>query len=510
MSADTYEVNTSESEEIPLVDDATITEEEHHAIMELLCNESRDDFAAFLHTMYPQTDNQKYILSDFHLHLAEIVQGVVDGTKSPNQSVSVPPQHGKSRLLSVRAVAWIAGRTPDLKIVLTGFSSGLLSGFLREIKDIMALPLYQDIFPDVEPVRGNNTKGGVLLTNGTTIMIFSAGTKLTGTGVDWLIVDDPHAGRFEAESPHQRKKVEQWFFADCVSRLSPSAKVFLISTRWHPEDLHGVVTDTNKEQDLIEAGFEDQLFQVTNLPAMSDGKDKDPLGREEGAALFPEQRDHKFLELLKVKMPSHEWDSQYLGRPRASTGDVVDVKKLRMIDMEDVPRDIEWYRGWDLAITDKSTSDYTAGPMCALRKDPDTGEPMEFYIIDMVRAKEAWAKMRFTVIETSRNDLLRGVPCHRTGIEAVAGFIAVMADVKAELMGRMKVEQRNFRGGKLLRAQPWLNMVEAGRVYVVRGSWNKEFTLELERFPLGNHDDQVDGVSICWEGLNDNVQLLLA
>ena len=114
------------------------------------------------------------------------------------------------------------------------------------------------------------------------------------------------------------------------------------------------------------------------------------------------------------------------------------------------------------------------------------------------------------MIETSRNDMMRDAPIGRTGIEGVSGFVAVMEDVKRELMGVMSVEPRNFRGGKLLRAQPWLNLVEAGRVYMVTDRWNKEFTLELEKFPLGSHDDQVDAISIAFEGLMDAPMLLLA
>lgn len=484
-----------------------MSDEEYDAVLKVLLEAAAKDFPSWLNVMWPQADNPSYILSKFHTYLAELVQDVVDGKRSPNQCVSVPPQHGKSRMLSVRAVAWLVGHSPGIHIAMTGFSFSLLADFLREVKDIIATDLYQAIFPGVVPVDGYNRQGSVMFTNGTSIQVTSAGAKLTGRRVDWLIVDDPHAGRFEAESAGQRKKVVQWYYGDCVSRLSPDAKVFLIGTRWHPEDLHGVVTSEEHQKELREAGFGAELFEVTNLRAISEVND--PLGRAPGEALFPEQRPLRFLESLKIKMPGYEWDSQYCGTPRLSTGDVVDITKLKKIDMADVPQDIEWYRGWDPAITDDSSADYTAGALCAVRLGPDN-EVMEFYIIDMKREQMAWAKMRFTVIETSRNDQLRGVPCHRMGIEGVAGFKSVFEDVRRALEGRVKVECRNGKGGKLLRAQPWLNLVEAGRVYVVRGPWNREFELELEKFPLGNHDDQVDGVSIAYEGLVDVPLYLLA
>ena len=78
-------------------------------------------------------------------------------------------------------------------------------------------------------------------------------------------------------------------------------------------------------------------------------------------------------------------------------------------------------------------------------------------------------------------------------------------------LGRVKVDYHAAgRGGKLLHAQPWLNVLEAGRFHMVRAPWNKNFQMELEKFPLGAHDDQIDAVSIAYHGLAQATQLLLA
>jgi len=48
---------------------------------------------------------------------------------------------------------------------------------------------------------------------------------------------------------------------------------------------------------------------------------------------------------------------------------------------------------------------------------------------------------------------------------------------------------------KIARAQPVSAQAEAGNVKLVRGPWNETFIQELEAFPEGSHDDQVDGLS---------------
>ena len=50
-------------------------------------------------------------------------------------------------------------------------------------------------------------------------------------------------------------------------------------------------------------------------------------------------------------------------------------------------------------------------------------------------------------------------------------------------------------GSKVLRAKPLSSAAEHGNVKLVRGTWNEAFLSELENFPGGAHDDQVDAAS---------------
>jgi predicted phage terminase large subunit-like protein len=50
-------------------------------------------------------------------------------------------------------------------------------------------------------------------------------------------------------------------------------------------------------------------------------------------------------------------------------------------------------------------------------------------------------------------------------------------------------------GNKEVRAKPVSAQAEAGNVKLVRGHWNDDFVRELENFPEGRHDDQVDALS---------------
>jgi len=58
-------------------------------------------------------------------------------------------------------------------------------------------------------------------------------------------------------------------------------------------------------------------------------------------------------------------------------------------------------------------------------------------------------------------------------------------------------------GSKEHRATPFASQVQAGNVRLVRGKWNEPFLRELESFPEGIHDDQVDASSDAFDELSN-------
>ena len=177
------------------------------------------------------------------------------------------------------------------------------------------------------------------------------------------------------------------------------------------------------------------------------------------------------------------------------------------MDIGEVPTDIEWLRGWDLALGEKKHNDFSAGALCAY-----DGRTKFFYIIDMFHEKLVWTKLRPRLEALALRDKARH-ESHRMGMEAVSGFDIGLRELRMgeALRGEVKILCKNPpRGGKLLRAQDWLTAMEAGRVHLVRGPWNKKFLEELRTFPDGKHDDQVDAVSIAWECLARSSRLLYA
>ena len=486
--------------------DNIIDTNDHREALRALVQKARVDFLTYILLFNPPSIGVSlgvgsYVLSKPHAYLASIVQGVMDKTRKPRQITSMPPQHGKSTLLSKEAVSWIVGRQAGVQVALTSFSHELVTDFSKSIRSRITDPLYQLIFPEAKLSPLYNTAESWALTNGSGVRAKSVGKKLTGRRVDWLVIDDAHSGRREAESALSRKLVRQWYFGDCVTRLSPEGVVFIVGTRWHPEDLIGSLTSAEYVSEMIAVNQTKEIFEKTNLPAIAED-DNDDIGRMRGEALFPEVRGLEFLDNLRASIPAYEWESQYQGNPQTAGSGQIDTTRIKKIALADVPTHIEWVRGWDLALTEKKSSDFTAGVMCAYDKKED-----HFYIIDCFHDKLVWTKLKPKIISISTEDQeLHNV--NRIGMEAVVGFDIGFQEIRDAMMGKVKVEKRNPRVDKLMRAQKWINKIEAGKVSMVTGWWSKKMQSEMSLFPDGEHDDMIDGISICWEMLAGGSKLM--
>ena len=473
--------------------------------VQVLAHKAKDSLLAYfaLYTIL----NPIFVIGDLHKYLCSIIQGLVDGTRNFRQAIAVPPQHGKTWILTKLATSWVMGRTPNLQVAITSFDQAHATEIAVDIKEnFIRSRVFHLVFPEVSLSGVLDLQSRFSLNNGSTLRAKGAGSKLTGRRVDWLVIDDPHKGREQAESRGEREKVKRWYFGDLLSRLAPNAKIIIIATRWHPEDLIGHLTSEEYTTQLRTEGHEDQLYQFTKMEAVCSNQEEDPLGRREGAPLSPEiGRDINFLMRAKAEQTLYEWESQYQQNPQTSGSGQVDVNLIKYVPVEDFPTDLEYVRGWDLALSKTAAADYAVGILAAY--DPET---KTIYIADIIRVKVGWPKLKQMIVASALVDKDRwGLA--RIGVEGVSGFEACYEEVRVALRGEVLVEKRNppNNDGKFIRAIRWFTVVEAGGFILARATWNRDFVEELKTFPDGSHDDQVDGISICYEMHTKRQRLLL-
>jgi len=164
--------------------------------------------------------------------------------------VFMPPQHGKSELVSRRFPAWLLGRNPDLRLIGASHTRSLAVALNRDVQRILLDDRYKLVFPGTRlapprwslrrlfPPRRTMDFFEILGRRGG-LRSAGVGQSIAGLPADGAIIDDPFGKREDADSPTIRQKVWDWYANDLYTRLSADAWIVLTHTRWHRDDLAG-------------------------------------------------------------------------------------------------------------------------------------------------------------------------------------------------------------------------------------------------------------------------------
>jgi predicted phage terminase large subunit-like protein len=130
-----------------------------------------------------------------------------------------------------------------------------------------------------------------------------------------------------------------------------------------------------------------------------------------------------------------------------------------------------------------------------------------YYVEDVVRFRGTPAEVERAVLSTATQDGRNML----IGLEQDPGQ-AGLAEVQSyyRLLEGYNVRAFPASGDKVTRSKPVSAQVEAGNVKLLRGVWNSAFLNELEGFPQGRHDDQVDALSGAFNVLVQCRSILVA
>lgn len=407
--------------------------------------------------------------------------------------IFLPPRHSKSMTVSEGFPSWFIGKDPERRVIEVSYGDSLAQKFgyanRRKVEE------YGKVLFDIETDSSNSSKTNWGIAGHRGGMISAGiGGSITGEGADLLIIDDPVKNRQEADSPVYREMVWDEWQNTLLTRLHPGARVIIIMTRWHSDDLAGRLL--NNEGRVEDGG----KWTVISLPAIAEEAEQDAegkwitypdqLGRSPGEALWPEHGyDVEWAARKKLEVGSYTWASLYQQRPRPR--DEMKMFRREWFEIVDsYPRDAKSVRYWDFAATEPKRGkdpDYTAGAKVCEKNGV-------YWITDMRRTRATPLGVEQLVVQTADIDTY-SLPIW---IEQEPGSSGVntIDHYRREVLKGYPCYGNKVTGSKELRALPMSAAAEAGNVKVVRGPWNKAFLDELETFgDPSEHDDQVDAAS---------------
>lgn len=306
-------------------------------------------------------DKSQFQCEPHHAMLIEAIERMVkgepdnDGKLMMRFACSIPPQHGKSLILSRMATAWMIGRKPTMHVIIGSYAAGLARDIGTDVRDILLKPVFTSIFPDCVLRDDTQSKTELGTTKGGDLLFVGRGEGTTGKPCDFFIIDDPIKDASEAQSDIIRAAVYKWYTSVVFSRCHVRAPILIVHTRWHEDDLIGRLCDP-KHPDYNAKKSRRWLY--INIPAILDDENVAALlGKKKGDALWPDRFPLEHLEEARENDET-TFTALYLGRPYPEDGDY--FKKPWLFTYDDpgmLPKNLRVYAASDHALTKDKKND---------------------------------------------------------------------------------------------------------------------------------------------------------
>lgn len=401
--------------------------------------------------------------------------------------IFAPPGSAKSTYASVVTPPWAMARNPGYKVILSSYAATPAERQSKRARSIVGSPEFCAIWPDRTMLRSGSTAVNEWeLTNDSGLLAVGILGAVTSARADLLIIDDPVAGREEADSETIRKKTRQAYDDDLMTRLKPRASVIIIQTRWHMDDLAGSILPEDYDGRSGEVLCQDgQVWRVLNIQAKAERTD-DPLGRKVGEYLWPEWFDARHWANYESK--PRTWASLYQQRPTPDSGGQFERGWFDWYD--EAPKNLRIYGASDYAVTKKTLDtnpDYTEHGVFGV--DPEG----YVYVLDWDFSQEPpdvtiarWIAM-----------------CKQWSPQQWFDEGGVIRRATEPLKARMQREAKKFVAvdylpsvaDKIARVASFRGLCSAGMVKLPRGrAWTARLLDQLCSFPFARYDD---GVDVC-------------
>lgn len=438
---------------------------------------AREDLIEFCKRVNPE-----YKVGAHHKRLAKLLTQMAHGQKD-RIGVSVPPRHGKSLLVSVYFPAWFLGNYPDKKVLMVSHTTDLAVDFGRKVRNLVDLEIYKEIFPTVSLSADSKSAGRWNTKQGGEYFACGVGSALAGRGADLLLIDDPHNEQDIVNGNYEVfQKAYEWFTFGARTRLMPGGRVAIVHTRWHPNDLIGMMA-----KDMTRNPETDQ-YEFFEFPAiLNEGTDHEK-------ALWPEFYDLPVLKRTKASMPIFQWNAQYQQTPTSEEGAIIKREWWKAWESEDPP-DCEYIiMSLDAAAEKNNRADFSAILTWGVFYDDElTGGNAHIILLNAINVRVEFPELKDLAYKEF----------HEWNPDA---FIVEKKSNGTPLyqeFRRMGIPAQDFTphrgsGDKVARLNAIADLFRSGMVWYPAGRrWAEAVVEQVASFPASENDDMVDCTSMA-------------
>lgn len=319
----------------------------------------------------------------------------------------------------------------------------------------------------------------------------SIGGALTGDPIDYGIIDDPIKDRKQANSKTYRDNLWDWYNDVFSTRLHNDSSQLMLFTRWHQDDLAGrLFNPKNEHYDEEEAGE----WTIICLQALKEEKNPFPTAmviddpREVGEALWEQKHSAaKHRKTKRTNPTTHASLNQQ--RPAPAEGNKIKREWFNIIRESELPfnpKSIKKDFWIDGAFTKDSENDESAQLACSMYKG-------NLYIFNCMGVREELNEYLKFIRPWLKSMGYNGRSSVFIEMKASGyGFYSMLKSPEYGNHNCRKINKKTVAAGKLARVEAAQPTLASGKVFLVMGSWIKEFVDQCASFPNDTHDDMVD------------------
>jgi hypothetical protein len=298
-----------------------------------ILHEAKQQRAKRLFKHFVKWTKADYDMQWFHELLCETIQDFIDG-KIKKLMIFMPPQHGKSELVSRRLPSMLLGLNPNLRIAACSYGSSLAQEFNKDVQNCIISDEFMQLYPNTKLKENSDQSSGKSAQTNKRFDVVGfkgfykcvgVGGGLTGTSVDIGIIDDVIKDAKEADSLTYRNNVWNWYVSVFLSRLHNDSQQLLTFTRWHEDDLAGRIL---ADKTIIGKGW--HILTLQGIKEIG-GHSKDL--RNIGEALWENRHS---AEKIKANPPRF-FNALYQQNPKRTEGGLC-IPRYEVID--EMPSDL--------------------------------------------------------------------------------------------------------------------------------------------------------------------------
>ena len=439
-----------------------------------LIQAAQDDFLAFIAAI-----DKNYKFGAHLKRLGNLLMDVEENIKN-RIAVSMAPRMGKSQMISIYYPAWYLGRHPDHKVIVASHTSDLAVKMARKVRNLIQSAEYARIFPGTKIASDAKAAQQWNTTVGGEYFAIGVGGALAGRGANLIIADDPLSEQdIKAGNTSSLDGVYEWFSAGLRTRLMPNGAIAVLHTRWHQRDLIGRLL---KDSALNDGGDKYEAFE---FPAILNE------GTENEKSIWPEQWTIESLQQTRASMHHimWQWFAQYQQNPTAAAAAIIKRDWIKWWKGETPPTVDFIVQAFDTALTTKDRSDFSVCQTWGVWFNEEDNTQ------NVILLNKVKGKYEFPELKAMAHEQYEEWQPDSVIVEAKASGQPLIDEMR-----RSGIFVQDFSPGKgqdkIARLNAVADMFASGHVWFPETSWAAKTVEEILAFPAGEHDDEVDTMTL--------------